>query len=145
VTLLGALGFEVSDVTEGCSECRAPWEQAEFVRQVGRGALLAWVIGALVNEQPSVRGWYRCEPCNRRRGGAPDSSHLRGDAVDRDYSARAGAIIARLAKDADFIAALKQVLGIERIGLIVYKESNGRRAVHTDARSGRSRDWIDVQ
>jgi len=111
-----------------------------------RGAVLAWVLGAIAGEQPPVRGWYRCGPCNERRGGVADSAHKNGDAVDRDFSLAGAARIANAVEDSRFRAALAQALGFDGFGFIVYKPGRSRRAVHSDARSNRpGRTFVDVQ
>lgn len=143
---LTRLGFSLSDVTKGCDECAAPWQNAEFQRQVMRGAVLSWILAQIAGENPSVRGWYRCGPCNERRGGAKASAHLNGDAIDRDYTTAGAARIVAAVESEEFRAALAQVLGFDGFGFIVYPPHGGRRAVHSDARSNRpGRTFVDVQ
>jgi peptidase M15-like protein len=65
-----------------CGKCPG-WGNAETQRQIR--ATAAWaekVRIALGNVPMRVNSWYRCPVYNRQIGGASDSQHLQGKAID---------------------------------------------------------------
>lgn len=81
IDYLARLGIPWRQVVAGCEECAPTMRVLASVIVPARILyLLRWMTG-----DPLIpRGWYRCEECNRRRGGSARSRHLEGAAFDVD-------------------------------------------------------------
>lgn len=152
------LGFQPADIWRGCDECAqaAPWTQAHAANAV-RAALATYVLRAWIAQASgrpgqlagTVRGWWRCRPCNVRRDGAADSKHIAAGAIDVDYTSSEREAFRRIlaAYGADTVAAwLARIVGVP-VGLIRYPSG----AIHLDAIAAevdgvtkRTRNYVSV-
>lgn len=142
--LMRPMGKSSADLVEGCDECAGPedWPHERAVIY----AYLVYAIYALareVGEVPAITSGYRCEPCNKRRGGAARSRHLAGTAGGAPYGAvdiqwKPGKIGVLLDNIDDIPRFLRDQLGLTvGVGVIAYP---GKRRLHLDFRE---RDYID--
>lgn len=70
----------------GACEHPVDWPVGRLTRALAALSAVEAVI-YIAGEIPDVGGAYRCEPENRRRGGADRSRHLYGDEPGREYAA----------------------------------------------------------
>lgn len=154
-----ALGYAPAEIWRGCDECVAgsPWTQAHAANAarvaLGMYILRHWIAAAAGQAGPAgtVRGWWRCRPCNARRDGASSSKHIAAGAIDVDFTREQRQGFARLldAYGAPMLCQyIGRYVGCEHPGLIRYPSG----AIHLDtvvaAVDGvepRSRTFIDLQ
>jgi uncharacterized protein YcbK (DUF882 family) len=93
-----------------CNHCRMLPDNLGSVINAGR--MMEKVRDLLGGEMVRVNSWYRCPEYNARIGGASDSQHLYGRAIDftvKHLSPRQ--VQARLARHRDVVRGLGRYLG----------------------------------
>lgn len=147
--LMEPLGKSSADLMEGCaSECDGPddWPESRAVTYAYL-VLAIYALVQVVGEVPAITSGYRCDSCNRRRGGAARSRHLAGTSGGLPYGAvdiqwrpgvlESSGLAFRLREIPDYI---RRYTGLDvGVGVIMYR---GRRRLHLDFRE---RDYIDDQ
>lgn len=141
---LRPLGQSATALYQGCYECGTlaqwPWYRTYYY------AILVYAIYAMAywaGSWPRITSGFRCELCNRRRGGAARSRHLTMTAGGEPYAAvdiqwPGGVISTNIGRYLNYVPGyVRQATGWKYgVGVILYP---GTRRIHLDLRE---RDYV---